>query len=52
MYIDETHFGLKSGVVWLDQVACDGTELSLLDCEHKPLLDNNCDEENVGLSCF
>ena len=48
------HFGDGSGKpVWLDNVACIGTESSLLDCPANPLGSSNCGHRlDVGTRCL
>ena len=37
---------------WLDNIKCDGTEESLLDCEYEALGYHNCrDDEIAGVEC-
>ncbi len=38
--------------IWLDDVICQGNESSLLECDHNPIGDHNCDHsEDAGVSC-
>ncbi len=46
-----TH-GNGSGLIWLDDVKCLGTESSLTDCQHQTWGDNDCGHsEDVGIDC-
>ena len=52
----QTHvrgFGGPSSLrIWLDDVACDGTEMSLSECSHLPWGEHNCgSDEDVGVRC-
>ena len=41
------------GLVWLDEVSCDGTEMSLLDCNRNAILDVDCtSHELAACVCF
>ncbi|XP_034047246.1 immunoglobulin superfamily member 1-like [Thalassophryne amazonica] len=45
-------FGQGSGHIWLDDVGCTGSENSLAECQHKGLMQNNCDHsEDAGVIC-
>ena len=47
------HFGQGTGQIWLDNVACTGTEARLIDCAANPLGSHNCDHsEDVGTRCI
>ncbi|XP_052085416.1 cubilin-like [Mytilus californianus] len=44
--------GRDSDTIWLDDVACDGNELSLTDCMHPEWGQHNCNHgEDVGVDC-
>ena len=46
--------GFTNGVgqIWLDEVRCSGTELSLAECPANPLGQHNCVHENdAGVRC-
>ncbi|XP_025101970.1 deleted in malignant brain tumors 1 protein-like isoform X2 [Pomacea canaliculata] len=45
-------YGAGTGRIILDGVSCTGTEMSLLECEHKPLYSHNCrHSDGVGVIC-
>ncbi len=46
-------FGGGTGRIWLDDVACRGTEANLLSCSHRtPIGSNNCaHSEDAGVQC-
>ena len=47
---DSSAFGRGSGPISMDDVDCDGTETSLLSCDHSSF--HNClHEEDVGIVC-
>uniref|UniRef100_A0A452IAD6 SRCR domain-containing protein n=1 Tax=Gopherus agassizii TaxID=38772 RepID=A0A452IAD6_9SAUR len=49
---DQAHFGSSSGPIWLDKVACDGTESSLLECKHRGWGVHSCDHHKpAGVTC-
>ena len=40
------------GLIWLDDVNCDGTETRLIDCRARPLGQHNCAHvEDAGVRC-
>lgn len=44
--------GAGSGRIWLDDVACRGTEARLIDCLASPIGIHNCvHREDVGVRC-
>ncbi|XP_072014805.1 scavenger receptor cysteine-rich domain-containing protein DMBT1-like [Amphiura filiformis] len=46
------HFGEGSGVIWLDDVGCSGSELNLQECQHRGWGFNNCEHhEDAGVIC-
>ncbi|XP_072463765.1 soluble scavenger receptor cysteine-rich domain-containing protein SSC5D isoform X2 [Notamacropus eugenii] len=50
--VGKTYYGSGTGPIWLDDVACVGTEASLADCPASPWGIHNCEhQEDVGLTC-
>ena len=51
-YTKRASFGEGTGIVWLDNVQCQGTESSLLLCSHLGLAVHNCEHnEDAGVVC-
>jgi len=45
-------YGPGEGEIWMDNLDCEGTEISLSDCAHNGWADHNCDHaEDVSISC-
>ena len=45
-------YGQGTGPILLDQVRCNGNELSLLDCLQNPIGQHNCSHaEDAGITC-
>ena len=43
----------ETGVIWLDQVACTGTERRLIDCPANPIGLHDCmNAEDAGVRCI
>ncbi|NXK39995.1 C163A protein, partial [Piprites chloris] len=50
--LSEAAFGEGTGPIWLENVHCKGTELSLWDCPAKSLFGRNCDhKEDAAVNC-
>ena len=51
-YKRHASFGEGSGIIWLDNVLCQGTESSLLKCSHNGIVNHNCKHsEDAGVVC-
>ena len=48
----EVFYGQGSGKIWLDDVNCTGTELTIEDCSHNGWGNKNCTHiQDVGIQC-
>ena len=46
-------FGEGTGPIFLDEVACSGSEARLADCGRNEIADSNCDHsEDAGVVCM
>ena len=51
-FYSSAYFGAGTGPIWLDDLSCSGSELTLLQCSHKGLGSHNCGHyEHVGVRC-
>ena len=46
------YYGQGSGQIWLDNLRCNGTELTIKNCSHLPFGVHNCfHRDDVGVKC-
>ena len=51
-YYSSAYFGAGTGPIWLDDLSCSGSELTLLQCSHRGLGSHNCNHsEDVSVRC-
>ena len=51
-YYGGAYFGQGTGPIWLDDLSCSGSELTLLQCSHRGLGSHNCSHnEDVSVRC-
>lgn len=49
----QAQYGQGTGLIWLDNVKCNGTEQFIQDCTHLPFGKHNCEHrEDAGVSCI
>ena len=50
--MEGAHYGPGKGTVFLDDVMCEGTETSIMDCPHSGIRFRDCDhDEDAGVKC-
>ena len=53
LFVASVPFAVGNGPIWLDEVACSGTEASLTQCNSSPIGETDCSHyEDVGVSCL
>ena len=46
------YFGVGTGPIYLDDVACNSSDSQLLECSSRPILAHNCDHSaDAGVGC-
>lgn len=52
LFVASTPFGVGNGPIWLDEVACNGTEANLTECHSNPIGESDCSHyEDAGVLC-
>ncbi|XP_041470263.1 deleted in malignant brain tumors 1 protein-like [Lytechinus variegatus] len=47
------HFGIGTGIIWLDDVMCSGVEENIADCQHREIGESDCRvHEAAGVVCL
>lgn len=47
------YFSKGTGQIWLDELACNGTEARLVDCGRNPFGEHDCNHgEDAGVLCI
>ena len=50
--MSSAQFGAGSGVIWMDDVDCDGSERDVKECQHLGWANHNCGHgEDAGVIC-
>ena len=45
-YYSSAYYGRETGPIWLDDLICSGSELTLLQCSHRGIGSHDCDHNN------
>ena len=50
---DNAYYGQGSGQIWIDELNCVGTELSIENCSHNGWGNHDCDHtKDAGVACY